>query len=159
METPVPNFYFMGVQFLHLLALAVWVGGIIILQSIVAPTLLHVSPSRQAGDLVIHTIFKKFYKTTLLCAGVLLATSAVKFFNWENLTPWNAIRYLAISVMIFVSCYVSFRLFPRMDLLFASASDSENTFAPSMQLNRLCARSDRFLMVSLVCGIGAILLA
>lgn len=162
METPVPNFYFMGVQFLHLLALAIWVGGLIIIRCIVAPILLQSSPPQQSGHLLLHEVFGKFCKITLVCAGVLLVSGVIKFFSWENLTPWNAIRYLSILVMIVVSLYVNYGVFPRMSETTASASNSslENAKRSSAtQLNHLYALADRLMMISLIFGLTATLMA
>lgn len=162
METPVPNFYFMGVQFLHLLALSVWVGGLLIIRCIVVPILLESSPSRQSGHLVLHEIFRKFCKITLICAGVLLASGVLKFFSWENLTPWNAIRYTAIFLMILLSLYVNYGVFPRMSgtTVPVSTSSLGNTKRSSQpQLNHLYALADRLMMISLICGLTATLMA
>ncbi len=162
METPVPNFYFMGVQFFHLLALAVWVGGIVILRCIVFPTLLYASPLPPPGSFVLYEIFRKFYKITLVCAVVLIATGFIKFITWENLTPWNSIRYLAILGMICISLYVRYGVFPRMDQtksLVSSSSPKDTTELQSVDINDLPFLDDRLTMGSLICGMTALLMA
>jgi len=161
METPVPNFYFMGVQFLHLLALVVWVGGIVILQSIVAPALICFSSSRQFAALILREVYNRFHRTTLVCAAVLLASSGIKFLRWENLTPWNSIRYSAIFVMTSVAIYMNLRLFPQLYLAEdpSAASNIGSPVLPAAELNRLHVLSDRLMMTSLICGVTAILLA
>ncbi|MEC4677144.1 MAG: DUF4149 domain-containing protein [Nitrospirota bacterium] len=162
METPIPNFYFMGVQFFHLLALAVWVGGIVVIRCIVLPTLLHSTSSPQSVVLVLREVYRKFYKITLFCALVLIATGFIKFMTWENLTPWNAIRYLAIFGMIGISLYVCYGVFPRMDKTSAVVSKSapENTRElQSVDINDLPFLADWLTMGSLICGMTALLMA
>lgn len=162
METPVPNFYFMGVQFFHLLALAIWVGGMVVLRCIVVPALLYSSPSQQSSNFALREIFKRFYKITLVCSGVLVVTSVIKFLTWENLTPWNTMRYSAIFGMTWISLYVSYGISPRRGQSKTSVPTSlpENTTqSESRDLNHLSARADRLMMGSLICGVTAILMA
>ncbi len=162
METPVPNFYFMGVQFFHLLALAIWVGGIVIIRCIVLPTLLRSTPSPQSGNLELCEISVRFYRITLFCALVLIVTSFIKFMTWENLTPWNSIRYLAISGMISISLYVCYGVFPRRDQASATvpkSSPKSMTQLQPMHINHLPFLADHLTMASLICGLTALLMA
>lgn len=162
METPVPNFYFMGVQFFHLLALVIWVGGMVVIRCIVVPILLHLSPSQQGRNLALREIFKRFYRITLVCAGVLVVTSVIKFLTWENLTPWNTMRYSAIFGMCWISLYVNSGILSRRAQSKTSIPTSlpeDTTQSESRDLNRLSARADRLMMGSLVCGVTAILMA
>ncbi len=160
METPIPNFYFMGVQFVHLLALSIWVGGIVVIRSVVESSLFQGISSRQAAVLLMGEILKKFNRATLLCAVALLATGVIKFLNWENLTPWNSIRYLAILVMSLISVYVAFKLVPRMDQVHSRQNASLDVTKLGLpNLNRLNEVSDRLMMVNLICGVTALLMA
>ncbi len=99
MEVPIPNFFFMGIQFIHLLALSIWVGGIVAIGMIVAPILFRrIKSRRTAGDLM-GEILRKFDLLSLFCIAALIITGMIKYWTWENLTPWNLTRYLAILVM------------------------------------------------------------
>jgi putative copper export protein len=171
MEVPIPNFYFMGIQFIHLFALATWVGGIVIIGAIVAPTLFKkIKPRSQAGELM-GQILSKFDKVALCCSGALIGTGIIKFFTWENLTPWNATRYLAIMVMSGVCLYSVFVVSPRLRTLIsqrqADGKPVENEASgtrpesemPRSEFSKLHLNSVRLMMVNLVCGTVALLMA
>lgn len=160
METPIPNFYFMGVQFIHLLALSVWVGGIVMIRGIVTPVLFKSTLSHPINHLLISEVSKQFNRTTLVCAGALIATGVIKFWRWENLTPWNAIRYFAICVMSLISAYMTFR-----GLQTVSGTDSaspeapEKAFSHSITASQSNVMPDHLMMLCLVCGLTALLMA
>lgn len=114
MEVPIPNFYFMGIQFIHLLALSIWVGGIVAIGLIVAPTLFRrIKSRRTAGDLM-GEILRKFDLLSLFCIAALIITGMIKYWTWENLTPWNLTRYLAILVMSGGGLYSALVVSPKL---------------------------------------------
>ncbi len=171
MEVPIPNFYFMGIQFIHLFALSVWVGGIVIIGAIVAPTLFKkIEPRRQAGELM-GQILSKFDKVALFCSGALISTGMIKFFTWENLTPWNATRYLAIMTMSGVCFYSVFVISPRLRARLPQQPSGNKTDEsdfpgqgpeggmPRTEFSKLHLISVRLMMVNLVCGTIALLMA
>lgn len=114
MEVPIPNFYFMGIQFIHLLALSVWVGGIVIIGAIVAPTLFRGAGSRRSAGVLMGEILRKFDRVALACAGALIVTGVIKYWSWENLTPWNLARYVAILIMSSAGAYSAAVVTPRL---------------------------------------------
>lgn len=154
METPVPNFYFMGVQFIHLLALSIWVGGILIIQVVVMPNLFRIKTSQQSVSHLFATILQRFNEITLLCAFALISTSIIKFWSWENFTPWNLIRYVAIALMSVISFYVFFKISPQLKQFFTAKTSQE------IKLNHpLYQQSTRLMRLSLSCGLTALLMA
>lgn len=150
-----PNFYFMGVQFVHLLALSIWVGGIVVIQVLVAPLLFQENKSSRTASLLLEKIFIKFDKTTLFCSGALILTGIIKFWQWENLTPWNALRYLAISTMSSISLYTVMNISPKMGKGISSISADTPIYTDS----KLHQVSERLMKVNLVCGVTALLMA
>ena len=161
----------MGIQFIHLFALAVWVGGIVIIGAIVAPTIFtKIEPRSQAGELM-GQILSKFDKVALGCSGALIGTGMIKFFTWENLTPWNATRYLAIMIMSGVCLYSVFIISPRLRVLIAQRrGDKESggndtsearpdSEMPRTEFSKLHLNSVRLMMVNLICGTIALLMA
>lgn len=190
MEVPIPNFYFMGVQFIHLLALSIWVGGIVVIGMIVAPILFRRIKSRRTAGELMGEILRKFDLVILGCIAALLITGVIKYFTWENLTPWNLTRYLAILVMSGAGVYSAFGVTPKLrqwlsiqsapkenvaprepsvrtSLKYASSGSAavqtiEEPAAAEVPLpdfNRLHHTSVRLMMVSLICGIIALLMA
>lgn len=114
MEVPIPNFYFMGIQFIHLMALSIWVGGIVGIGLIVAPTLFRRIKSRKAAGELMGEILRKFDIVSLFCIAALIITGIIKYWTWENLTPWNLTRYAAILVMSGGGLYSALVVSPKL---------------------------------------------
>lgn len=141
MEVPIPNFYFMGIQFIHLLALSIWVGGIVAIGLIVAPILFRRIKSRRAAGELMGEILRKFDLLSLFCIAALVITGIIKYWTWENLTPWNLTRYLAIVVMSAGGLYSALVVSPELRRWMASQSSAkvgavarEAVLRPSMVL-------------------------
>ncbi len=157
METPVPNFYFMGVQFIHLLALSIWVGGILMIQAVIIPSFFSIKTSQRNLSALLAIILQRFNQITLLCTLALISTGIIKFWSWENLTPWNLIRYSAIALMSGISLYAFFKISPLLKQLF-TAKTSESVH--EIKLNHPLYRQSTSLMrLSLSCGLTALLMA
>lgn len=127
MEVPIPNFYFMFVQFIHLLALSIWVGGIVGIGLIVAPILFGRIKSRRTAGELMGEILRRFDIVSLYCIVALAVTGVIKYATWENLTPWNLIRYLAILVMSGGGLYSALVVSPKLRSWMAAQSSSKVT--------------------------------
>jgi hypothetical protein len=175
-EVPIPNFYFMGVQFIHLMALSVWTGGIAIIGSIVAPTLFRKVKSRKTAGELMGEILRKFDRVSLFCAGALIITGIIKYWSWENLTPWNLTRYVAILIMTMGGLYSALVISPKLHEWLTSPSGGERGGEISANpgssrpgevrdqgsrpdFNQLHHTSVRLMMINFVCGVIALLMA
>jgi putative copper export protein len=158
-EFPVPNFYFMGVQFVHLLALALWVGGIVMAGMITAPVLFTRLPSRKLAGELFGEVIKRFERLILACIVALIVTAVIKYLTWENLTPWNLSRYIAIVIMSACGLYSAFGLSPRLRELQAQIARGSGSTEHEALFERLHRRSFLCLVISLICGLVVILLA
>lgn len=157
METPIPNFYFMGVQFIHLLALSIWVGGILIIQAVIIPSLSRVQITENTSVTLLTMILRRFHQLTLLCSLALISTGIIKFLSWENLTPWNLTRYSAIALMSIISLYAYFKISPQLKQ-FLPDNGLEST--QGIDINHpLSQQSTRLMLISLTCGLTALLMA
>lgn len=189
MEVPIPNFYFMGIQFIHLLALSIWVGGIVAIGLIVAPILFRRIKSRRTAGELMGEILRKFDLLSLFCIAALIITGIIKYWTWENLTPWNLMRYLAILVMSAGGLYSALVVSPKLRSWMVSQSSAkvgavarEAALRPAMVLsssgsaavqtleevetgenppdfNRLHHLSVRLMSINLICGVVALLMA
>ncbi|MCC6543826.1 MAG: DUF4149 domain-containing protein [Nitrospirae bacterium] len=85
-------------RFLHLLSLVVWIGGMIFLVVIGAPSIFKVLPRESAGD-VLGEIFPKYWIMGYLCGGTALATVILLSFK-EHLFPWGKIGLLILMTVL-----------------------------------------------------------
>lgn len=111
---PMPNFFYMINQFVHLTSLVVWVGGIIIIGSIVAPVIFMKVESREFAGEVVGDVLARFEKIVLVCIVCIFITSVIKYVTWENPTPWILGRYITITLMTVTFLYSSFYISPKM---------------------------------------------
>ncbi|HZX47937.1 MAG TPA: DUF4149 domain-containing protein [Nitrospirota bacterium] len=85
-------------RFLHLLSLVVWIGGMIFLVVIGAPSIFKVLPRESAGD-VLGAIFPKYWIMGYLCGGTALVTVILLSFK-EHLYPWGKIGLLVLMTVL-----------------------------------------------------------
>ena len=120
-----PLFFLIFFRTLHLLALALWLGGLVAIGALVAPTAFHAARSAPAlaGNLpqqnalagaVVGGSLRLFNFLSLACAGVLLAASLLLLPSASR--RWNG-ACLAITLLLLASTlYLTFSLTPAMDL-------------------------------------------
>lgn len=162
MEVPIPNFYFMAVQFVHLLALTLWVGGLVMAGMITAPVLFSRLSSRKLAGEIFGEVVRRFERLILICIVALIGTGIVKYLTWENLTPWNSTRYAAIAVMSVCGIYSAWGLSPRLMALQRQIGEAPGASAATEKeavFERLHRRSFQCMVISLVCGLIVLLLA
>jgi|SRR5579863_1749057 len=159
MEFPIPNFYFMGIQFIHLLALALWVGGLVAVGMITAPVLFGSLPSRTLAGEVFGEVHHRLERLLLVCAAALVITGAIKYTTWENLTPWNLIRYGVIALMSISILGSAFLLSPRLRLLQSEAVGKSTSAERALEFERLHRLSYRCMWFNLIGGLIVLLLA
>jgi hypothetical protein len=97
-----------------LLALIVWIGGIIFFAFALAPTLFSVLPTTKlAGDVVNATLTKLHWMG--LVSGVAFLISSL-FYNWQKhvqLRPF-ALSHIFVVLMLASTAYSQFGITPRM---------------------------------------------
>lgn len=145
----------MGIQFVHLLALSLWIGGIVVIQEVLMPIRAQAAPTPLGADHFLAKIFLKFDQITLFCAGALMVTGIIKFWRWENLTPWNLTRYTAIALMSVIAIYTAIKISPKriQNVVQAHSGTSGES---QENLDRL---STRLMRINLICGAAALLMA
>ncbi len=127
MHTPsVPNALFLVLlRTLHLLALALWLGGLVAIGALVAPTAFHAARTAPAlaGHLpqqnalagaVVGGSLRLFNLLTLTCAAVLLAANLLLLPYTSR--RWTGACLAAILVLLASTLYLAFGLTPAMDL-------------------------------------------
>lgn len=95
----VPNIPFLIAGFVHSLGMAVWVGGIVALGAIAAPTLFRRLPRHDAGALFGPML--RIFEKVSLGAAVLAVTgaAATAYLGGQNANLAVVIRYVALFAM------------------------------------------------------------
>jgi len=152
-------------RFTALLALAVWLGGLVALGGIAAPTLFEVLEARQhpgARELsgaLFGAIFSRFQYVAWAMGALLLASLALR----AALGPrprHTAIRMWTLVAMLAMSMATSFVIIPRVDAI------RDNVKGPVASLpaddpqrvlfGRLHGLSSGLMLLTLVAGVGLV---
>jgi hypothetical protein len=147
-------------RFLMLLALIVWIGGIVFFAFVEAPTLFLVLPTtRMAGD-VVSLSLTKLHWMGLTCGLVFLICSL--FYNWRKHAQPRALAasHVLVLLMLALTSLSQFRITPRMRDLRAEllAIDSPGWNNSRLEFDRLHAWSTRLEGGVLLFGLGAVAL-
>lgn len=145
-------------RFLMFLSLIVWVGGIIFLSFVEAPTAFHQLPSRHmAGTVVGHSLGILHWMG--LFSGVVFLGSSLLL---SSLTTGSAkpfaLRHILVACMLLLTAISQFGISPKMAALRAGFGDID-TVPPTdpgrMQFDALHVWSVRLEVAVLVLGIAA----
>jgi uncharacterized membrane protein len=144
-------------RFLMLLALIVWVGGIIFFAFVMAPTLFSVLPTTKlAGDVVNATLTKLHWMG--LFSGVVFLICSLGY-NWQKhvqLRPFMA-SHIFVVLMLAFTVISQFGITPRMRELRSSPSMMESSSGRA-EFDRLHEWSTRLEGGVLFLGLGVVIL-
>lgn len=161
-----PNWTYLSLHFLHTMALALWVGGIVTIGVLVAPVAFSEAPSRAVAGRIVGRSLLRFDRVLLVCIATLLLTSVLLVQWYGRWSPWYAIEYVCIALMTGSALCSMFVITPRMHRL-RIHEDRARTDTPSSaasaemgddreefhRLHRLSMLSMKF---NLACGTVAI---
>ncbi len=145
-----PNITYMIVNWVYLLALAIWVGGMIGFVALFAPSLTAVLPRAEAGK-VVGNFLGRFRMAVIVCILLLAITSAAKFVMWETITPWLLIRWSCLGGMAGLAAWDFKGLAPK--LIAAKAAGDMETY------NRLHKIAVMTMSMTLLLGLIALFLS
>jgi len=145
---------------LMLLALVVWVGGIIFFAFVEAPTAFHVLPNTELAGNVVGPSLTKLHWIGIVC-GLVSLLSSVAYNNLKYAqTRLLSGVHIFVFVMLVLTCISQFAITPRMHALRAetknavtSANDPRAT-----EFDRLHHWSERLEGGVLLCGLVAVVL-
>jgi uncharacterized membrane protein len=144
-------------RFLMLLALIVWIGGIIFFAFVLAPTLFGVLPTTKlAGDVVNATLTKLHWMG--LFSGVVFLVASL-LYNWQKhvqLRPF-ALSHIFIVLMLAFTMVSQFGITPRMRELRSSPSLMESSLGRA-EFDSLHAWSTRLESGVLLLGLAVVIL-
>jgi len=143
-----------------LLALIVWIGGVIFFAFVLAPTVFSVLPTTKlAGDVVSATLTKLHWLG--LISGVVFLISSL-LYNWQEYAQLRAFgaAHVLVVLMLILTTYSQFNITPRMRELRAEIQSVDNLPGDGsrVEFDRLHAWSTRLEGAVLILGLGVVIL-
>jgi hypothetical protein len=145
------------VKFLMLLALIVWIGGIIFFAFVLAPTLFGVLPTTKLAGDVVNATLSKLHWMRIISGVVFLICSLL--YNWQKhvqLRPFMA-SHIFVVLMLAFTLISQFGVTPRMRELRSSPFLMESSLGRA-EFDTLHASSTRLEGGVLFLGIGVVVL-
>ena len=155
-----PNWLHLSLNLAYHLALALWIGGAIVLGALVAPALFRALPRQEAGAIFGPTL-RKFARLRVAAIAVAIVAAAIKFMLWERTaTVWIGLRWAALLVLAAAVLYEIGYLeraleARRVHLTPATSEDDPHRRA----FNALHKRAEGLMKASLVAALLAMLLS
>lgn len=144
-------------RFLMLLALIVWIGGIIFFAFVLAPTLFGVLPTTKlAGDVVNATLGKLHWMGIISGVVFLICSLAYTWQKYVQLRPF-ALSHIFVVFMLALTMVSQFGITPRMRELRSSPAMMESSDGRA-EFDRLHAWSTRLEGGVLFFGLGVVIL-
>ena len=140
-----------------LLALIVWIGGIIFFAFVMAPTLFHVLPStRLAGD-VVSPALSKLHWMGLACGVICIICSILYFWRRDARLRLLTATHVFIVLMLALTAVSEFAVSPRMREMRAAPQILDSAQSRS-EFDRLHVWSTRIEGGVLLLGLGVVVL-
>jgi uncharacterized membrane protein len=146
---------------LMLLALIVWIGGIIFFALVLAPTVFAVLPTRELAGNVVNPSLARLHWIGLICGLVFLLCSIIyNQLRYGHMRLFSASHVLVI-VMLVLTAISHFVVTPQMSTLRANMGVIDNvptTDQRRVAFNQLHIWSTRLESGVLLCGLGVVIL-
>ena len=157
-----PNLPYLLASFVHLLGLAVWLGGIVALGAIAAPVLFRRLPRTEAGALF-GPMLRVFEKVSLGAAIATVAGAIAKgMIGGQNANVWILIRDIALGLMVLLLLAANFSVHPAIRRLqeatpgIGALPDSDPA---RMRFQKMHKLSERMMSAQLFLGLVVLLFA
>ena len=160
----VETLFFDALQLVYHLALAIVVGGAIVLGSAVAPAVFRAARTRGEGGLLFGAILARYDQLAILGIIVLAITSILRFFAFEDLdVGWRLIaRWVALALLAAAVLYGSAWSNPLARTLRAQIPTFDElpaTHPTRIEFAKLHRASSGALRLAVLCGLAAMFLS
>lgn len=119
------------VEGVFIIAVAVWVGAMMLLAVVVAPGVFAVLPRQQAGDLMNH-VFAGYYQMGALCSVIALTAGGVQAYLGRH--RWGTVRFWLTGLMVVSTLYGGFVVTPHAQAIRAQLlAPGNEAVRPSLQ--------------------------
>jgi uncharacterized membrane protein len=155
-----PNWLHLVINFIYHVALALWIGGTIVLGALVAPALFRSLPRHQAGGIFGPTL-RRFARLRVGALLLAIAAAAVKYLVWESgPTPWIAVRWAALAFMAVVVVYETAVLERQLEARRVHLTpDMPDDRPERREFQKLHSRAEGLMKATLVAALAAMLLS
>ncbi len=153
-----PNWFYLVINLLYHLGLALWIGGAVALGALTAPALFANLPRPQAGG-IFGAILRRFARVRIGALVVILIGAGTKYMLWEThaATPWIAVRWLAIAFLAFSLLYeIVFLERPMAVLRTGLGADVPADDPKRVRFNVLHGRAEGLMKASLLAAFVAL---
>lgn len=141
------------IQWFYILALALWVGGMVFFSFLTTPVIFSSLPREMAGQ-VLAALFPRYYQLGFVCGGVLLAMTLLEALLVRHLP---LLRLILIGIMVGMTLYAGLSLRPQIHDLKVEMRAVEETSPRGEELKKQFSQAHRLSvilnMVVLVCGL------
>jgi uncharacterized membrane protein len=141
------------IQWFYILALALWVGGMVFFSFFTTPVIFSQLPKEMAGQLLA-ALFPRYYQLGYGCGGILLITALLEALLVRHL-PW--IRLILIAVMMGGTLYAGMVVRPQVHDLKVEMRTVEEETPRAEELKKRFSQAHRLSvllnMIVLVCGL------
>ena len=148
-----------ALRFFMLLALVIWIGGILYFGAVVAPALFTILPSRHLAGMVVNRSLTALHWTGVVCGGVFLILSVMESYyagaGWQA----TALRNVFVFGMIVVTLFSQLVVAAKMEVLRAQMGEIDSVPASDprrLAFDRLHQWSTSLEMAVLVLGLAAL---
>jgi len=146
---------------LMLLALIIWIGGIIFFAFVLAPTVFAVLPTRELAGNVVSPSLSRLHWIGL-ASGLLFLLCSISYNQIRYGQPrLFSVTHVLLVIMLVFTAMSQFRVTPRMALLRTSMGTIDNVSgsdARRVEFNQLHQWSTRLESGVLLCGLGVVAL-
>lgn len=142
-------------RFVRLLALVLWLGGLIFFGAVMAPVAFHVLPTTHLAGTVVGASLRHLHIIGMVCAALLIITTLLLA------RTRRALIFCGITaVMLLLTAYSQFSVIPRMDADRAAAGEITHdcTSAPCTDFNRLHPLSERVEGAVMIGGLALVVM-
>ncbi len=152
-----------SLRLLQLLAMVVWVGGLVFFAFVLAPTAFSRLPTVHEAGLIVGATLRVFDILAIGCGALFLAATALLFRNAAmRIRGRYEMEFLFASVMLAATAYIHWNILPAMDNDQRQAGGDVNAVEPTnparVHFDKLHIRSERVESTVLLIGLGVVFL-
>ena len=149
----------------RLLAIVLWVGGLVFFAFVVAPVSFHVLPSTHEAGMVVAGTLGVLNRMGLICGAVFAVANGILLAHISlaerKRNPLFWAQYLCVAMMI-ATMYVQWSIVPRMERDRIAAGGNVDATVPDnparMDFERLHPISEKVEGAALVLGLGVVVM-